>query len=492
MIDLRHGHVLDILAELAAASVQTIVTSPPYWRLRRYTDDPREIGQEATYQEYVKILAGVFDACWRVLRDDGTLFLNLGDSYVSSARHARLYGTADKEAQDCQVNDRSFQSLCDEHTDAVLRRILDSDDCHVVRQVVLLLGQIQEHMGVLSCHVPSEDLMDRSAPGQSLLAMLDLGQTVARAAVPPLSELLSKIVESSALPPVARMQADMLSACLSSLRSFSSCARRFAHMTAELLRTRDCSPDIASLYEELTDHIQCTAACCSFVLSWLNPPYIQPQYTAFGSKKQATGLPPKSLIGLPWRVAFALQDRGWVLRNEIIWHKPNAMPSPHEDRLTSSHEHLFLFAKQSHYYFDLDPIREPHTTPGAEHNDPSARKDAQQTRNAGGRIDGYTRVNRPKNYYGHALGKNPRTVWSINTRGLKDEHYAAMPDELPRRCILAGSRPGDTVLDPFVGSGTTCRVAEQLGRHSVGIDLVYQELQERRTDNLQIAMEAYL
>lgn len=161
------------------------------------------------------------------------------------------------------------------------------------------------------------------------------------------------------------------------------------------------------------------------------------------------GLPIKNLIGAPWRAAFGLQDDGWILRSEIIWEKPNVMPESVTDRPTRAHESLFLFTKKDRYFYDLDSVREPHRA-GA--------KD------------------------GHPLGRNARSVWSINTQPYKGAHFAVFPEELPRRCILAGSRPGDTVLDPFAGSGTTGAVCKQLGRSFIGIELNadYKALAEKR------------
>lgn len=141
---------------------------------------------------------------------------------------------------------------------------------------------------------------------------------------------------------------------------------------------------------------------------------------------------PKNLLGIPWRVAFALQDDGWNLRNDIIWAKPNGMPDPARDRLGRKHEHVFLFTKSRRYYFDLDAIREPH---------------------------------------GHPGGKNPGDVWSINTRAFPEAHFATYPPDLARRCIAAGCPEGGTVLDPFSGSGTTGMVALEQGKKYIGIDL---------------------
>jgi len=176
---------------------------------------------------------------------------------------------------------------------------------------------------------------------------------------------------------------------------------------------------------------------------------------------------PKNLIGIPWKVAFALQDRGWTLRKEIIWHKPNAMPESVTDRVSSTHENVFLLSKNRNYWFDLDAIREPYSAISlkryeSEFQQGGATHHAQLKSNMlkdGGKIDA------------NPLGKNPGDVWSIPTAPFPGAHFATMPPELARRCILAGCPEGGTVLDPFNGSGTTAMVARRLGRKAIGIDL---------------------
>ena len=198
---------------------------------------------------------------------------------------------------------------------------------------------------------------------------------------------------------------------------------------------------------------------------------------------RATGMHAKNLLGLPWRVAFALQDDGWILRNAIVWHKPNAMPESVRDRLNCRHELLFLLAKQHAYWFDLDPIREPHKT--------AAPRETPRPRSGSTRPPGHpgSRTRPPKygpgtpevttarryggrrHTRGHPSGRNPGDVWSIPTRPYRGPHFAAYPIDLPLRCIAAGCKPGGTVLDPFAGSGTTGLAAIQLGRQFTGIDL---------------------
>jgi len=144
--------------------------------------------------------------------------------------------------------------------------------------------------------------------------------------------------------------------------------------------------------------------------------------------KTPEGLKPKDLVGIPWRVAFALQQAGWYLRSDIIWEKPNCMPESVKDRSTRAHEYIFLFSKSLKYHYDYENLRESN-------------------------------------------GRNRRTVWSIPTEAFPGAHFATFPPKLVEPCILAGSQPDDWVLDPFFGSGTVGAVCEQQGRKYVGIEL---------------------
>jgi DNA modification methylase len=181
---------------------------------------------------------------------------------------------------------------------------------------------------------------------------------------------------------------------------------------------------------------------------------------------------PKDLLGIPWMVAFALREDGWYLRNDVIWSKPNAMPESVTDRLSGRYEHVFLFAKSRHYWFDLDPIREeaisPRSRPGgcntSGYVDPvplPAGVKPQTNRGATGE----------HHHIIHERGRNPGDVWTITTTPFAAAHFAVMPVQLATRCILAGCKPGGTVLDPFSGSGTTGLAAQRTGRRYIGIDL---------------------
>lgn len=177
--------------------------------------------------------------------------------------------------------------------------------------------------------------------------------------------------------------------------------------------------------------------------------------------------PAKNLLGVPWRVAFALQDDGWTLRSEIIWHKPNAMPQSVKDRPTTGHEHVFLLTKSPRYFYASDAIAEPLSPITV-----SDFKRRRATDNKGTHGDVRADLARDRADYIPANGRrNARTVWSINTQAFASGHFATFPEELPERCILAGCKPGGTVLDPFSGSGTTGLVAGKHGRKYVGVDL---------------------
>jgi len=202
-------------------------------------------------------------------------------------------------------------------------------------------------------------------------------------------------------------------------------------------------------------------------------------FTASGLRPRIEpGLKPKDLIGVPWRVAFALQADGWWLRSDIIWHKPNPMPSSVSDRCTSSHEYVFMLSKSDRYFFDADAIREPliphaRATP----RQGTAPASAYGLRSLTGNQKRGGTINSPEQ------GANKRDVWTIATTPYSDAHFATFPVELPTLCIRAGSREGDLVLDPFMGSGTVAEVAEGLGRRWVGYELnpAYHELIAERT-----------
>jgi len=294
-ITIYHGDVRSVLPSLPEQSVQCCVTSPPYWGLRDYGVDG-QLGLEPTPDEYVASMVAVFREVRRVLRDDGTLWLNLGDSYAG----ARSEGGGTMAG----FNDRYFGRETDGGKQAAV---------------------------------------DTSKPSR---------------------------------PPVVNLK-------------------------------------------------------------------------------------PKDLVGIPWRVAFALQADGWYLRSDIIWAKPNPMPESITDRPTKAHEYLFLLSKSERYYYDLEAIREEVK--------PSSGENMRAPKCGRDRVYGTSQ--QTAKVYDEIKGANARTVWSITTQPFKEAHFAVMPEELARRCIVAGTRKGDTVLDPFNGAGTVGYVAKENNRKAIGIEL---------------------
>jgi site-specific DNA-methyltransferase (adenine-specific) len=198
------------------------------------------------------------------------------------------------------------------------------------------------------------------------------------------------------------------------------------------------------------------------------------------------------LLGMPWRVAFALEGIGWILRSDIIWHKTNAMPASVKNRPTTDHEYIFMFSKSPDYFYNADAIREPHVT------------FSDKSRMMGGRGHFGKRGGTPEqgknggnpNLHNarwdqafHPLGRNKRTVWQIPLSKFPEAHFAVFPERLVENCVMAATRPNDLVLDPFVGSGTVAIVAQQFGRHFVGIDCsdVYCAIARKRLEKSQPA-----
>lgn len=244
--------------------------------------------------------------------------------------------------------------------------------------------------------------------------------------------------------------------------------------------------------------------------SAVNPAYDGLEQFRPAATNKLPGIKNKDLIGVPWMVAFALRADGWWLRQDIIWAKPNPMPESVTDRCTKSHEYIFLLSKSMKYYFDAAAIRNPpsaalvaqieqgyngHATKefdgeGVQNASATKSRIIEGYRNKVDKVRGHTREH--KGFTGKwdklsreeqiALGSNKRSVWTVGTKPFKGSHFATFPPDLIRPCILAGSRQGDTVLDPFGGSGTVGQVCKEQGRESILIELnaEYLPLIQRR------------
>ena len=195
-----------------------------------------------------------------------------------------------------------------------------------------------------------------------------------------------------------------------------------------------------------------------------------------------TNLPKKNLLGMPWRVALALQADGWILRQDIIWHKPNPMPESVRDRCTKAHEYIFLMAKQQKYYFDNNAIKEDAKYP----NGPVA---PEKIKKGVGMHGMHTREGLSK--LGARDKRNKRSVWKVTTKPFKEAHFATFPMDLIEPCVLAGSPVDGWVLDPFGGAGTTGLVADKHKRHAVLIEISkdYIEMAKKRMEGTNVVVK---
>jgi DNA modification methylase len=325
-IRIIEGDCRDVLRTMPENSVHCVVTSPPYWGLRDYGVDG-QLGLEATYQEHVVVMADIFDEVRRVLRDDGTLWLNYGDSYATSPNGRSAADTKATGKDDRTFRDKPFSTI----------------------------------QGVLK---------------------------------------------------------------------------------------------------------------------------------------------PKDLCGIPWRVAFALQERGWYLRQDIIWSKPNPMPESVQDRCTKAHEYIFMLSKSARYYYDIEAIKEPMSLSSVDRlsQDVEAQTGSNRvpgktngTMKAVGKVDkqrGHGRRHAGFNDRWDAMERaeqctgmrNKRSVWEVATQPFSEAHFATFPPSLIEPCIKAGCPSGGIVLDPFGGAGTTGLVADRLQRNAILIELnpAYAEIARKR------------
>lgn len=212
----------------------------------------------------------------------------------------------------------------------------------------------------------------------------------------------------------------------------------------------------------------------------------QPKLRGMRVPKESSGITPKNLLGMPWRSALALQDDGWILRNDIIWHKTNAMPQSAPDRFTRDFEYIFFFVKKHDYYFDIESVREPYDTPLQRWGGNEIKPDN------GSRWDDKTgqKSYRKRNLRPNPNGRVRRSVWSIPTKPYKSSHCAVYPEALLTYPILAGCPKDGVVFDPFLGSGTTASAALKLGRRWLGCELNqdYKTIQDQRLKEAKLGL----
>lgn len=521
------GDSLDILKTFPDESVNCFVSSPPYFGHRDYGTDKWEggdpmcehrvtnrpadnknkkaiihgvrpgvnasvcelcgatrvitqIGLEQTPEQYVARLVAVFHEAQRVLRKDGTLFLNIGDSYSmtretnsierlmfntpSNAQRVTAYDTFDKAPEDYQARGCFCGNLCDVCR-VVYRRKSHIDNLPVAMLFASLSESTRESMGFANDHLPTWDLVRR------VIRIFLSIQDQVRFPYPAVEQL-----PSSHLSTIDEFSRQLLALyflranhgeCLLCARSLISCDLVSDHKSDAVSTLLLHKMDSALHGDQQAHHNQYRDRACVYCIEneTYSPPNIQPYCT--------TNLKPKNLLGIPWRVAFALQDDGWILRSDIIWGKKNPMPESVKDRVTKSHEYVFMFAKSGRYYFDWRAIRETAAYDGRK--DTKLKKSAKYadpivpgTSANSMAVKGAERW--AKDDAGNYV-RNKRSVWMLTSEPSTHAHYAAFPKKLIEPMILAGCPKDGIVLDPFMGSGTTALVARALGRHYVGIDL---------------------
>lgn len=512
-ITLWHGDALETLRGLPDESVNCCVTSPPYYGLRDY-GEPGQYGLESSPAEYVETMRAVFGEVRRVLAADGTLWLNLGDSYATTLIHsdnrhnANRAGTSNAKARaaDAAIHTR-YRAI-----DRPLKNLLgipwrvafalqDDDSSDVYELMTDAPEAIYSETCRIRTQLPGANTT-ASTPSVGAKRTPSNTQPDARHGTQPTETSSAPTAESTTSSTASKRSSDRSEATPSDIdgsgsRHSSTTADNSHSVPAAENGTSHSSPSTTSTEEaESTDDNFAQSTSPSGNTSAESPTRPASASSATTATQRAATTDRartrmrllKSQIPPDLLPFFRLvqQDR-WILRNCIVWDKPNAMPESVTDRLSTTYEPVFMFARSPRYWFDLDAVREPYAdstvahAPRREFN----RKDATAAYfgNPQGGLD------RQPHYDQERAGRNPGDVWSMPTQPFPGAHFAVMPRALAERCILAGCRPGGVVLDPFAGSGTTGMVALKHGRRFVGIDLsaTYLDL-ALRTRLAQIAL----
>lgn len=479
------GDCRETMRSWAASGIraQTCVTSPPYFGLRDY-GHPGQIGLEQTPEEYIAAMVEVFRCVRDVLADDGTLWLNIGDSYATGGKQqmgrrderpeylekrAERFGTG-KEKALAGGNLESFRSV-----DFGCK---PKDLIGIPWMLAFALRQPFEKVHI-------KDRIDRAW----LAALVD-GEGCMT-----IMEANNGEKTSTSFPPI--LQVKMCDPeCVehaNEITGFKQCLRQDSPSSGgkrETFQWRITGRRAADIVAEIYPYLRIKRK--QAVILWnhqlVRDSYEtkrgQPMPVSAREKQQQCReliqrLNQKQDVDIPsWMIEPKITvEPGWYLRQDVIWHKPNPMPESVADRCTRSHEHIFLLSKRPRYYFDQAAIREPSTDPRGPGNlRPVRQPPGERATSANANLRGGL----------HRIGaralRNKRDVWTVATRPFRDSHFAVFPDRLIVPCILAGSRPGDIVLDPFMGSGTTASVALQHGRQYLGCELnpAYQPLQDAR------------
>ena len=469
-------------------SVQTCVTSPPYFGLRDYGVDG-QIGLEQTPDEYIANMVEVFRRVRDVLADDGTLWLNIGDSY------ARTGGTDRKVSKTAKVGStrNTLEQMSDRTSNAAAIGVKPKDLIGIPWALAFALRQPFEKVHI-------KDRIDRAwlaalVDGEGCMTIMEAnnGEKTATSFPP--------ILQVKMCDPECVEHANDITGFKQCLRQDSPSRGGKRETFQWRITGRRAADIVAEIYPYL--RIKRKQAVILWNHQLVRDSYKtkrgQPMPVSAREKQQQCReliqrLNQKQDVDIPsWMIEPKVTvEPGWYLRQDVIWSKQNPMPESVRDRCTKAHEYIFLLSKSERYFFNTDAIREPYAD-GSYSADAIAKAGRaggvrpvgnnfnKQARHEGGEPTPKTRADRAALL--NPLGRNKRSVWTVATRPYKGAHFATFPPALIEPCILAGSRPGDIVLDPFMGSGTTAQVALQHGRRAIGcelnseyIDLIHQRL----------------
>ena len=425
--------------------------------LQKYFE-PAEIGLEQTPEEYIAAMVEVFRCVRDVLADDGTLWLNLGSSYASGDKtpnqsllrqRVPSCGKRGTAPQGSQGADRACLDSCDEPQGAT--------HCH--HESSARTGQSSRQAAQQI--EPTTQGSEHSGFDQSSRLTFQTGDHQSTTGATSQNVQGALLLSDEAL--VCQQEPR------TSLRDAQECADKSACTcgTSRMLQPLAVHTKGKESFFSACRRSDCNGiGMCGYCFSSLT--------TASLNIKQ------KDELNIPHLVAMALQADGWILRQTICWSKPNPMPESVRDRCTKAHEYIFLLSKSERYYFDSEAMKEPATGNASGAAASFKRNGSKREQTIPGQGYGTHRPERDDVAYNET--RNRRSVWTVATRPYKGAHFATFPPALIEPCILAGSRPGDLVLDPFMGSGTTAAVSIQHGRGYLGCELnpEYGPLQEER------------
>ena len=453
------GDCLDILPTLEANTIQCCVTSPPYYGLRDY-GCAGQIGLEGTPDEYVEKLVAVFREVRRVLADDGTLWLNLGDSYSGSMKGS---GGNDPERSCKQVtNSGSYFGSQVDNARKINTGLKPKDLMGIPWRVAFALQQ-----PYYSGKIKNE--LDRVWAA----AMLDAEGNISVSQYENNGRVKSNIYIT-----ITNSSTAIIDKCDSLFpQEMKHIYEKSDPLNVPVFRWDVERMENKSLFiQEIYPYLVAKRKQAILGYTFLDMQmallskkkgYLQEQqekrtWVATAMSKLNHG----EQVDLPdWVIEPpSLYEQGYYLRQDIIWSKPNPMPESVTDRCTKSHEYIFLLSKSARYYYDNEAVQELSVSEPGTAGSWNGNRDF-------GLPNGQTRFAKP-NLGGSIDGKrNKRSVWNVATQPYKEAHFATFPQEIPRTCILAGSKEGDTILDPFCGSGTTGQEALKLDRNFIGIEL---------------------